>query len=141
MNSRTYSEVYQLLQYLPENEYIRIPKEKIKYLEQNMDKNMEKICTITTKIDQIELSSEAKIIFMSLFYNYIANDDQKIKLKNFIENKEKEVLDSTYNKMFTNTRDSKEKVEENTALMLIPKETIFTKIKKIVLKLKEILNK
>lgn len=135
MNSRTYSEVYQLIQYFPENEYIRIPIEKIKFLEENMDKDMEKICTITTNIEQIELSSEAKIIFISLFYNYIANDDQKIKLKKFIANKEKEVLDSTYNKIFSNTLRVEDKTENNTALAVIPKENIFTKIKKIILNL------
>lgn len=142
MNSRTYSEVYQIIQYLPENEYIRIPKEKIKFLEENMDKDMEKICTITTGIEQIEMSSEAKILFMSLFYNYIANDDQKIKLKNFIANKEKQALDETYNKMFTNMRtETTEEVEENVALTVLPKETIFSKIKKIVLRLKEMFGK
>ena len=57
-------------QYLPENEYIRIPKEKINFLEENMDKTVEKICTITTSMEQIKLSEEAKIIFLNLFYNY-----------------------------------------------------------------------
>lgn len=133
MNSRTYSEVYQLIQYLPENEYIRIPIEKIKFLEKNMDKHVGKICTITTDIEQIELSSEAKIIFISLFYNYIANDEQKVKLRNFIATKEREALDSTYNKIFSNTSIVEDKTENNTVLAVIPKKNIFTKIKKIIL--------
>ena len=133
MNSRTYSEVYQLIQYLPENEYIHIPKEKIKFLEENMDKDMEKICTITTNIEQIEMSSDAKIIFISLFYNYVANDNQKIKLKNFIANKEKENLDNTYNKMFPNRRI--DKIKENQSIMVMPKETIFVKLKRIIFKI------
>lgn len=141
MDSKTYSEVYQLIQYLPENEYICIPKEKIKFLEENMDKSVGRICTITTNIDQINLSSDAKIMFMSLFYNYVANDEQKIKLKKFIENKEKENLDNTYNKMFDNKRTKNEIIEENTDLVVIPKETIFSRIKKIISKLKELLNK
>ena len=95
---------------------------------------MEKICTITTNIEQIKLSSEAKIVFISLFYNYIANDDQKIKLKNFIANKEKEALDSTYNKLFSNTRIEKEKVEESMSLMVI-KESFFTKFKNLIFKI------
>lgn len=141
MDRKTYSEVYQLIQYLPENEYICIPKEKIKFLEENMDKSVGRICTITTNIDQINLSSDAKIMFMSLFYNYVANDEQKIKLKKFIENKEKENLDNTYNKMFDNTRTKNKIIEENTDLVVIPKETIFSRIKKIISKFKELLNK
>lgn len=135
MKNKAYSEVYQLIQYLPENEYIRIPKENIKFLEENMDKNIGKIYSINSNIDQIELSSEAKIIFMSLFYNYIANDEQKIKLKNFIAKKEKEFLDSTYTNIFANSKFKK--VEKSTDLVVIPKETIFSKIKKLFLKIKE----
>lgn len=136
MNSKSYAEVYQLIQYLPENEYIRIPKEKINFLKENMDKDMEKICSINTNIYNIELSSEAKIIFMSLFYNYIANDEQKVKLKSFIANKEKEALDKSYNTIFSATHHNKEKIQKTEeTLMVIPKETIFNKIKKIVLKI------
>ena len=112
MNNKAYSEVYQLIQYLPENEYIRIPKETIKFLEENQDKNTKKICTITTNLDEIELSSEAKTIFISLFYNYIANNNQKIKLKNYITYKEKELLEESYNKLFVNQKIKNEIAKE-----------------------------
>lgn len=133
-NNRAYSEVYQIIQYLPENEYIRIPKEKIKFLEENMDKNVEKICTITTSMEQIKLSEEAKIIFLNLFYNYIANDTQKRKLKKIIENKQKENLADLYNKIFTNTQNKKENINKDP--IIIKKENIFNRIKNVIIKLK-----
>lgn len=135
MNNRAYSEVYQIIQYLPENEYIRIPKEKIKFLEENMDKNAEKICTITTSIEQIKLSEDAKIIFLNLFYNHIANNTQKRKFKKIIENKQKENLADSYNKIFANTQKNKETINKNPTI--IRKENIFTKIKNAILKLKK----
>ena len=133
-NNRAYSEVYQIIQYLPENEYIRIPKEKINFLEENMDKKVEKICTITTSMEQIKLSEEAKIIFLNLFYNYIANDTQKIKLKKIIENKQKENLADLYDKIFTNTQNKKENINKDP--IIIKKENIFNRIKNVIIKLK-----
>lgn len=121
-------------QYLPENEYIRIPKEKIKFLEENMDKTVEKICTITTSMEQIKLFEEAKIIFLNLFYNYIANDTQKRKLKKIIENKQKENLADLYNKIFTNTQNKKENINKDP--IIIKKENIFNRIKNVIIKLK-----
>ena len=82
MNKNACSEVYQVLQYLPEVEYKKIPKEKIQYLKNSMNKDYKKICSINTKIEDIELSEEAMEIFLSLFYNYIANNVQKTKLEN-----------------------------------------------------------
>jgi len=133
MNNKAYAEVYQIIQYLPENEYRCIPLEKIKFLEENMDKEVGQICTITTNIEQIELSLEAKKIFISLFYNYIANDNQKVKLKNFLIQEEKKYLEAIYNNIFENKKSKSQCEEQNTSLAVLQKETIFIKIKKILL--------
>ena len=135
MNRRAFSEVYQIIQYLPENEYQRIPLEKIEYLEKNMDTTTSKICTVTTDIDQIELSIDAKKILFNLYYNYIANEKQKNKLTNFLLENEKKALEITYNQIFNNKKNGMEEVDEqkNTSLAIIPEETIFTKIKNMFL--------
>lgn len=133
MNSKAYAEVYQIIQYLPEAEYRRIPLEQIRFLKNNMDTTIGKICTITTDIEQIKLSLEAQTIFISLFYNYIANEEQKIKLKNFLLNEEKKNLEESCNRMFDNKTISNSVIKtENTELTIIPKKSIFSKIKYII---------
>lgn len=92
MNSSACAEVYQIIQYLPEEEYRLIPKEKIEYIKKNMDKNFKKICTFNTNIDDIKLSDEANEILLSLFYNDIANEKQKKQLEAFLLKKEQENL-------------------------------------------------
>lgn len=92
MNSSACAEVYQIIQYLPEEEYRLIPKEKIDYIKKNMDKNFKKICTFNTNIDDIKLSDEANEILLSLFYNDIANEKQKKQLEAFLLKKEQENL-------------------------------------------------
>ena len=87
-----YAEVYQIIQYLLEEEYKLIPKEKINYIKNNMDKNLKKICTIDTSIDDIDLSDEASNILLSLFYSDVANDKQKRQLEAFLLKKEQENL-------------------------------------------------
>lgn len=92
MNSTACAEVYQIIQYLPEEEYRLIPKEKIDYIQKNMDNNFRKICTFNTNIDDINLSDEAKDILLSLFYNDVANEKQKSQLEVFLMKKEQENL-------------------------------------------------
>lgn len=92
MNSTACAEVYQIIQYLPEEEYRLIPKEKIDYIQKNMDNNFRKICTFNTNIDDINLSDEARDILLSLFYNDVANEKQKKQLEAFLMKKEQENL-------------------------------------------------
>lgn len=92
MNSSACAEVYQIIQYLPEEEYRLIPKEKLNYIKKNMDKNFKKICTFNTNIEDINLSDEARDILLSLFYNDVANEKQKMQLEAFLLKKEQENL-------------------------------------------------
>lgn len=92
MNSSACAEVYQIIQYLPEEEYRLIPKEKINYIKKNMDKNFKKICAFNTNIDDINLSDEVRDMLLSLFYNDVANEKQKKQLEAFLMKKEQENL-------------------------------------------------
>ena len=62
-----YAEVYQIIQYLPEEEYRLIAKEQIEYIKNNMAPNVKKICTINTNIKDIELSEDYENV---IFVNY-----------------------------------------------------------------------
>ena len=77
-----YAEVYQIIQYLPEEEYRLIAKEQIEYIKNNMAPNVKKICTINTNIKDIELSEEARNSF--ILYE-CSNRQAKETIRNVLE--------------------------------------------------------
>lgn len=140
MNKNACSEVYQVLQYLPEVEYKKIPKEKIQYLKNSMNKDYKKICSINTKIEDIELSEEAMEIFLSLFYNYIANNVQKTKLENFLtqrnkENEDKFKSENLFNNISKTNYTKINNIEKENSLIQIDEKSIIYQIKKVFSKI------
>ena len=139
MDSKAYSEVYQLIQYLPENEYKCIPKWQIEYLRKNMNKNIGKIFSININILEVEISLEAKTILLSLYYLYIANDEMKDKIEKILYREEQKRLNEKRDqfKVFEKKREVKEdnkkiiqEPKRDTELIVIEKNSIWYKIKK-----------
>ena len=115
MNNKAYAEVYQIIQYLPESEYKLIPKRQIDYIRKNMDVSIGKICTLNTRLEDIELSIEAKTILLAIFYMYIANDVQKLKLEKILEKEEAKKSEEMYKKMFKRNRNiENDEIKEST---------------------------
>lgn len=79
--AKAYTEVLEILSHFSEEEYSRIPKEKIEFYKNNMDTNYE--FKINPQIDLFEqdISEEANAIMISLFRDYFATEKQKEKLK------------------------------------------------------------
>lgn len=137
-----YAEVYQILQYLSEEEYRLISKDKIKYIKDNMDINAKKICTMDMDIHDIKMSEEAQKILLSLFYTDVANERQRRGLEIFLNKKEQEnLIKYDENKIFNRGNSSyrNENIENNEhenssdkALVVIDEKSIRYKIKKIV---------
>lgn len=149
MNSRAYSEVYQVLQYLPESEYKMIPKWQIDVIKDNMEMEAPKIITVNTNLEDVILSNDAKNLLLTLFYMNIANEEQKLKIDRILMNEEKRQSEE-YRKIF-NQRNNyninnniqsvstiKEIKNEETALVKIDEERWHYKVKKF---LKKILQK
>lgn len=87
---KAYTEVLEILKYLPQNEYCRIPKEKIIFYKENMDKDY--IYNINPRLELFKqnISKEANAILVSLFRDYIATERQKSILKKLLyQNQEK----------------------------------------------------
>ena len=102
--ARAYTEVLEILKYFPEDEYKKIPAEKINFYKNHMDKNYE--FTINPKIDlgSQNISKEANAIIVSLFRDYYATEEQKIKINEILGlNQKKEKLEN---------RREKKKIEE-----------------------------
>lgn len=148
MNKRAYSEVYQIIQYLPESEYRLIPKEQIEFIKNNMDNNVERICTINTDLEDIKLSNEAKTILLSLFHMNIASEKQKAQLEQLLQKEEEKQSKILYENLFKNRNNnisqtenviSNEEVEDiakqNASLVNINENSFMYKIKTFFIKL------
>lgn len=142
--SRAYVQVLEIIKYFPENEYNKIPKEKIEFLKENMDKDYN--FTIDPKIELAKqnISKETNAIIVSLYLDYFATEEQKIKIKEILylnERKAEQEKREIYNPDNLFKKDTSEKNNivpqehvEQTSLVEY-KETFFNKFKQFILKL------
>ena len=127
--AKAYTEVLEIIKHFPEEEYNKIPKEKIEFYKDNRDKDYN--FTINPEIDLSEqnISAEANSIIVNLFRDYFATEEQKIKIKEILdlnqkkeeqEKKEKYNPDDIFKKENKNTKLTNiETSENNTDTMLI----------------------
>ena len=78
--SIAYAEVLQILKYIPQKEYNKIPKEKINLFKSNADKENKFYYNPKKTLDENNVSKRAKAIIAILFKNYWANDIQRKKI-------------------------------------------------------------
>lgn len=131
--AKAYTEVLEIINHFSEDEYKKIPKEKIDFYEKHKDRKYD--FKINPNIDLAEqnISRKANAILVSLFRYYFATAKQKEILKNLLqqnqEKLEKEKYlkynpDNIFNKSNSNINDSKDKV----ALVEIKNEVWYRKI-------------
>ena len=131
--AKAYTEVLEIINHFSEDEYKKIPKEKIDFYEKHKDRKSD--FKINPNIDLAEqnISRKANAILVSLFRDYFATAKQKEILKNLLqqnqEKLEKEKYlkynpDNIFNKSNSNINDSKDKV----ALVEIKNEVWYRKI-------------
>ena len=83
--ARAYTEVLEILKHFPDEEYKKIPIEKINFYKSHMDKNYK--FTINPEMDLANqnISKEANAIIVTLFRDYFATEEQKVKIKEILE--------------------------------------------------------
>ena len=117
--AKAYTEVLEIINHFSEDEYKKIPKEKIDFYEKHKDRKYD--FKINPNIDLAEqnISRKANAILVSLFRDYFATAKQKEILKNLLqqnqEKLEKEKYlkynpDNIFNKSNSNIYDSKDKI-------------------------------
>ena len=88
--SKAFVEVLEILKYIPEEEYQRIPEDKIKFFKENMDKEYEFSIDPNVELSKQNISREANAIIVTLFRDYFASENQKEKLNHILQvNEEK----------------------------------------------------
>lgn len=140
--ARAYTEVLEMLKYLPYEELNRIPKEKIDFFERNKDNYYKFKISLEKPLAEQNISIEANSVIITLFRDYFATDKQREKLKNILEQNEmsyQEEIREKYNpdNLFKRQEQEKnaEEVVTNQVALVEYKESIF---KKIINKIKNI---
>ncbi len=82
---KAYTEVLEILNHLSEKEYCKIPKEKINFYKENMDKEYSYNFNPEIDISKQYISEEANAILISLFRDFFATEKQKEILKNLLK--------------------------------------------------------
>ena len=134
-----YTEVLELLKYLPDEEYKKIPKEKISFFEENSDKTYNFKINPQLNLEEQDISLEANAIIVQIFKEYFATERQKEILNSLLlqnQNKIEQERNIKYNDLFKNNRRYKMKIPVEEEKQLIEyKENIFTKIKKFIFRI------
>ncbi len=125
--AKAYTEVLEILGYFSEEEYSKIPKEKIDFYKNNMDKDY--IYKINPEIDLSKqyISKEANAILISLFRDYFATENQRKVLNNLLNQNQKkleEIKREKYNS------DNHFKYNKNNVINEVKKEKSLIEIKK-----------
>lgn len=131
--ARAYTEVLEMLKYLPYEELNRIPKEKIDFFERNKDKSYKFNISLEKPLAEQNISIEANSVIITLFRDYFATDTQREKLKNILEQNEmkyQEELREKYNpdntfKKCNQKNEINENIIQNENSLVEYKETFF----------------
>ena len=138
--SKAYTEVLEIIKYFPEEEYSKIPKEKIDFYKKNMDKNYNFKINPEIDLSNQNISAEANAIIINLFTDFFATENQKLKIKEILDSnqrksdqlkREKYNPDNIFNKKQGVINDIVEEhnvKEENMAIVKYKKQKWYQKI-------------
>lgn len=145
--AKAYREVLEIIKYFPEEEYSKIPKEKIEFYKNNMDRDYN--FTINPEIDLSEqnISPEANAIIVNLFTDYYATEKQKIKIKEILDFNQKKAEREKREKYNPNNIFKKVEKPQNTSIeiettkssnntaLIEYKESFFARFKNFIFKI------
>lgn len=140
--ANAYVEVLEILKYIPNEDYNKIPKNEIKVFENNANKNYNFSYNLNKTLDEQNVSKIAKGIIAILFRDYWATESQREKIiikQNYDRQKIEEEKRIKYNpdKIFENNKNSTiNNPEKNQEIALIEIKHIkwYTKIWRILTK-------
>ena len=144
--AKAYTEVLEIIKYFPQEEYNKIPNEKIEFYKNNMDKDYVFFINPEIDLSKQNISSEANAIIVNLFTEFYATEEQKAKIKDILninqqkeeqEKKEKYNPDDIFKKVNNTTEITNIEISENntnTALIEY-KESFFTRFKNFIFKI------
>lgn len=104
-----FTEVYEILKYLEEIDYNKIPSDIISVIEENRNKEYQYFVDESISLSEQKMLQETKAILFNLFKDYFATNEQKDKINSFqraerarIENEKKDNYNE--NNIFVNRK-------------------------------------
>lgn len=131
--ANAYTEVLEILKNISQEDYNKVPKEKINLFEQNANKEYIFDYDSNKTLEEQNVSKTARAIIAILFRDYWATDEQRNKIKAFQKNKRHQIEEENKQKyeVFknkTNIANIKE-IEQAENMQLVEyKENIFKRI-------------
>lgn len=135
--ARAYTEVIEIISHFSQEEYSKIPIEKIEFYKNNMDKEYTYKINPKEDLSKQNISKEANSILVSLFRDYFANEKQKLILEELLEQNQLKQEKEKEEKYNSNNIFKDTKKENNQNKELIVKET---KRKNFIIKIFEFFN-
>lgn len=133
--SKAYTEVIEIINHFSEDEYKKIPKEKIDFFEENKDKDYNFKIDPNVDLAEQNISQNANAILVSLFRDYFATDKQKEILKNLLQQNQEKIEIEKHEKYNPNNifndrvhADRLKDPKEELALVEIKNQTWYKKI-------------
>ncbi len=139
--AKAYTEVLEIISHFSEEEYNKIPKEKIEYYENNKDDNYFFKINPNIDLSKQNISQEANTILVLLFRDFFATDKQKEILNKLLLQNEQKLEEEKRKKydpsnIFKNNNENQyEQKNEETDLMIIEEEKWYEKIYNFIRKL------
>lgn len=89
--AKAYTEAFEIITHLNEEEYSKIPKEKIEFLKKHRDLNYNYKINPKEELSNQHISKEANAILITLFRDYFATEKQNNILNNLLNQNQKEL--------------------------------------------------
>lgn len=133
--ANAYTEVLETLKNISQEDYNKVPKEKINLFEQNANKEYIFDYDSTKTLEEQNVSKIARAIIAILFRDYWATDEQRDKIKAFQNNKRQQIEEENkqkYNtdifKNRTNIANESQSGQAENMQLVEYKENIFKRI-------------
>lgn len=131
--ANAYTEVLEILKFIPKTDYNKIPQDMIKVFSDNQNKNYIFNYNPLQSLDDQNVSKKAKLIISILFRDYWAQDNQRAKILNkekidrmrFEEEKQEKY---NVNNLFNNKQENLQNSESNTSLIEVKEKNFLQKI-------------
>ena len=131
--ANAYTEVLEILKFIPKTDYNKIPQDMIKVFSDNQNKNYIFNYNPLQSLDDQNVSKKAKLIISILFRDYWAQDNQRTKILNkekidrmrFEKEKQEKY---NVNNLFKNKKENLQNSESNTSLIEVKEKNFLQKI-------------
>ena len=124
---KAYKEVYEIIKYIPEEDYKKIPKSMIKVIKKGMDKSYDFKVTEFEDFQKQEMLSETECILAIFYRDYWASEKER----NRILMSEEQDRINTYKVRYKDIKNQVDRVQpawdENNSILAV-KDSFFTKI-------------